>query len=60
MCHTKKLYLDEFLLVPQLEKNLISIKILCEGNNVYVEFYPNSFFVKDLATNITFFIGGTE
>lgn len=44
------LKLKGFLYVPQLEKNPILVKQLCINNDVSVEFFPNTFTVKDLRT----------
>lgn len=46
------------LLVPQLSKNLISVKIL--DNNVANEFYTSSFCIKDLSKEKNLLVGGTE
>lgn len=32
--------LKQLLCTPQLEKNLISVRKLCEDSNICVEFYP--------------------
>jgi len=39
--------LRSVLHVPQITKNLLSIQKFTSDNNVYVEFYPSCFFVKD-------------
>lgn len=36
--------------VPQMKKNLLSVSQLCSSNNVFVEFYPSYFVVKDCHT----------
>lgn len=51
------LRLKNLLRVPQLEKNLILMKKLCEDNNVSVEFFPNTFCVKDLDSKIIILMG---
>lgn len=40
--------LSSLLHVPQIGKNLISVNKFTRDNGVFVEFHPNSFFVKDL------------
>ena len=40
-----------------MHKNIISISQLCRENNVYVEFLPTSFSVKDQVTNSTLLTG---
>lgn len=44
--------LTDLFHVPQLTKNLILVKKLCSDNNVSIEFFPNSFSVKDLANGM--------
>jgi hypothetical protein len=39
--------LRSILHVPQITKNLLSIQKFTSDNNVYVEFHPSCFFVKD-------------
>lgn len=57
VCASRTLRLQNLLCVPHFEKNLISIKKLCEDNNVSVEFFLNTFFVKDLDSKITILMG---
>jgi histone deacetylase 1/2 len=47
---SRPLYLRNIFHVPSLTKNLLSVHKLAHDNNVFVEFHPNSFFVKDLDT----------
>ena len=43
-----KFRFSSLLHVPQIKKNLISVNKFTRDNGVFVEFHPNSFFVKDL------------
>lgn len=45
--------LHEVLCVPKARHNFISISKLCQSNNVYVEFHPFSFCVKDHTMGVT-------
>jgi hypothetical protein len=47
---SKQLHLRNVLHVPSAKKNLVSIHRLTLDNNVYVEFHPWYFYVKDLET----------
>uniref|UniRef100_A0A0A9GRB5 Retrovirus-related Pol polyprotein from transposon TNT 1-94-like beta-barrel domain-containing protein n=1 Tax=Arundo donax TaxID=35708 RepID=A0A0A9GRB5_ARUDO len=49
----RPLYLNHVLHAPKINRHLISVRKLATYNNAYVEFYPNSFFVKDQATKVT-------
>jgi hypothetical protein len=42
--------LQSLLHVPQIEKNLISVNQFTKDNNVFIEFHPYCFRVKDLRT----------
>lgn len=42
------LLLNQVLYVPNLIKNLLSVRCLTTDNNVSIEFDPNGFLVKDL------------
>ncbi|KAJ9541946.1 hypothetical protein OSB04_028452 [Centaurea solstitialis] len=44
------LNLKDVRCVPQIKNKLISVAKLCKTNQVYVEFFPTHFFVKDLQT----------
>ena len=46
----KPLALSNVLHVPNMQRNLISVSKLCQTNHTSVEFFPNHFLVKDLAT----------
>jgi histone deacetylase 1/2 len=47
---SKPFYLDNVLHVPSVAKNLLFLHRLAHDNNVFVEFHPNSLFVKVLLT----------
>jgi histone deacetylase 1/2 len=47
---TDDLHLNNILHVPQATKSLLSTSRLARGNNAFVEYWPNSFFVKDQDT----------
>lgn len=42
--------LDNVLCVPTMQKNLISVHQFCNTNRISIEFFPDIFQVKDLAT----------
>ncbi|KAI4353978.1 hypothetical protein L6164_002891 [Bauhinia variegata] len=42
--------LNNVLYVPAMKKNLISISQFCTSNNVFIEFLPTAFLVKDIHT----------
>jgi histone deacetylase 1/2 len=44
----KPLHLKQVLCVPKIQSNLLSVSKLCQSNGCSVEFFPNSFVVKDL------------
>jgi histone deacetylase 1/2 len=46
----KRLHLNNILHVPSATKNLVSVHKLACDNNAFLEFYPNSFFIKDQQT----------
>ncbi|XP_019237368.1 PREDICTED: uncharacterized protein LOC109217567 [Nicotiana attenuata] len=48
----KKFKLEDILHVPSATQNLISISSFTKSNNVSVEFFPNHFLIKDLATRV--------
>lgn len=56
-CTFHKLNLNDLLLVPQLEKNLILVKKLCEDNNVFV---ANKFLCEGPRNKTILLHGGTE
>lgn len=47
---SKPLILSNILHVPHLNKNLISVSLLCKKNDIFIEFLSDCFFVKDLKT----------
>ena len=47
---SKSFHLKNVLHVPNASKNLISISQFCDTNQCSLEFFPNSFLVKDLHT----------
>lgn len=49
--------LQNVLCVPSMKNNLISIYQLCTNNDVFVEFSPSTFQVKDLNTSATLLTG---
>jgi hypothetical protein len=46
--HSKNFSLQSLLHVPQIQKNLISINKFTHDNQVFIEFHPTYFCVKDL------------
>jgi hypothetical protein len=44
---TRNLNLNHVLHVPQATKNLVSVHRLTTDNDVFLEFHPNYFFIKD-------------
>lgn len=57
---THALSLQNVLTVPSIARNLISVKRLCTNNLVSVEFFPNSFHVKDLNSGAQLIQGKTS
>jgi hypothetical protein len=53
-------HLQDVLCVPTMQKNLISIALFCQTNNVSVEIFPTCFHVKDLRTRDILLQGGTK
>lgn len=54
---TCNLSLDHILHVPQATKNLVSVHRLTADNNVFLEFHPNFFLIKDRDTKSTLLKG---
>jgi histone deacetylase 1/2 len=54
---TRNLHLNNVLHVPQAKKNLVSVHRLAKDNNAFLEFHPDSFFIKDQATRRTLLEG---
>jgi len=48
------------LCVPTIQKNLISVHHFTKHNNVYIEFHPTYFLVKDRITGATLLKGDCE
>jgi hypothetical protein len=46
----RNLVLDKILHVPQANKSLASVHCLASDNNVFFEFYPDYFLIKDRDT----------
>lgn len=57
---SKDLLLKNVLHVPRTSKNLLSDHHLASDNNVFLEFHPNCFLIKDLQTKKTLFQGKCE
>jgi hypothetical protein len=53
----KNLELRNILHVPSTKKNLVSVHRLASDNNVYFEFHPDFFLIKDLDTRSTLLSG---
>ena len=45
--HNRNLHLNNVLYVQQARKSLVSVHKLASDNNVFLEFHPNFFFIKD-------------
>ncbi|KAF5447766.1 hypothetical protein F2P56_033290 [Juglans regia] len=50
--NSKSFLLQQILLVPEIQKNLLSVHQFCNDNNVYFEFHENFFLIKDYSGNI--------
>lgn len=57
---TRTLFLKNVLHVPDIARNLLSVNKLCTYNNVYVEFFPTMFQVKDLNSGAQMIKGKTK
>jgi hypothetical protein len=51
------LHLHDILYVPNASKNLLSVHKLCLNNNVFIEFHPWFFLIKDQVTRRILFRG---
>lgn len=49
---SKSFVLNQILLVPDIQKNLLSVQRFCLDNNVFFEFHASFFLVKDYLGNI--------
>ncbi|KAH0705419.1 hypothetical protein KY290_010113 [Solanum tuberosum] len=56
----KNFKLDDILHVPTATQNLVSFSSFTKSNNVSVEFFPDHFFIKDLATRVPLHKGWTN
>lgn len=54
------LKLDKILHVPDVKKNLISVKRLCHDNDLSIVFYPDSVCLKERKMGRTVFIDGVK
>jgi hypothetical protein len=54
---TRPLRLSNVFHAPQISKNLLSTHRLTNDNNCFIEFHPDSFFVKDLTMKTTLLQG---
>ena len=57
---TRTFHLNDTLCVPNICKNLISVHHFTSQNNVFVEFHPLFFLVKDKITGAVLFKGACE
>ena len=55
--HTRNLHLNNILHVPTAAKNLVSVHRLAKDNSSFLEFHPDYFLIKDLATKNTILRG---
>jgi hypothetical protein len=58
--HSPNLHLRNILHVPQAHKNLCSINHLAGDNNVFLEFHPHYFLIKEQVSKRTLHIGRCE
>lgn len=56
----KTFNLTNILHVPQIQKNLLSVKQFCRDNNVYFEFHSSFFVLKDESTHTTLLSGPSD
>jgi histone deacetylase 1/2 len=56
----RNLYLENILHVPKAHKSLASVHRITSDNNVFLEFHPNFFLIKDRATKTTLHQGRCE
>jgi hypothetical protein len=47
---SRHLMINKILHVPQASKNLISVHRLASDNNIFLEFHPHFFYIKDMDT----------
>jgi hypothetical protein len=53
----RQLQLNNILHIPQASKNLVSVHCLASDNNVFLEFHPHFFCIKDLDSRNTLLKG---
>jgi len=58
--HSPNLHLKNILLVPQAHKSLCSVNRLTRDNNIFLEFHPDHFFIKEQVTKKTLHKGRCE
>ena len=58
--HNRNLHLNNVLYVQQASKSLVSVHKLASDNNVFLEFHPNYFFIKDRETKRVLLQGRCE
>ena len=57
---SSKLHLNNILHVPNANKSLVSVNRLACDNNVFLEFHPDHFFIKEQVTRKTLLRGRCE
>ncbi|GKC14417.1 retrotransposon protein, putative, ty1-copia subclass, partial [Tanacetum coccineum] len=57
---SRPLALKNVLYVPHINQHLLSAQRLVFDNHVFIELYPNVFFVKDIATKKTLLLGRSK
>jgi histone deacetylase 1/2 len=57
---TRDLHLNHILHVPSTSKDLLSVHRVANDNNVFFEFHPKQYFVKDQETNKILLTGPCE
>lgn len=50
--HSHSFLLDQILVVPSIQKNLISVQKFAKDNNVFFEFHDSYFLIKDYSGSI--------
>ncbi|GAB2283786.1 hypothetical protein Dimus_039626 [Dionaea muscipula] len=53
-------HLNNVLCAPTIQRNLISVSQFCAQNNTFIEFFPDSFLVKDLTTGASLVRGRSK
>jgi hypothetical protein len=57
---SKNFFLNNILHVPNISKNLLSVYQFAKDNNVFFEFHPSFFCVKDLSSGVTLLSGKSK